>query len=318
MNILVANNQLIKTGGTENYTYTLIKELIRRKHNVEYFTFHKGEIAEKIEALGVRFKSKRSYDLILANHNTTVDKLHLCGYTIQTCHGIFPELEQPSKNADAFVCISYEIQQHLKKKNINAFIINNGIDCERFYPQKSINKKITSVLSLCQSEEANNFIANCCSNQNITFTKINKYTDNLWELERYINEADLVVGIGRSLYDAMACGRAVISYDNRAYSSSIGDGYLKEENIEQSIKYNCSGRGFNKTFTMDSFINELNKYKYEDGIFFRDYALKNLNIKHSASQYLNLVPKYKLKLAKVEKGCRLTYHYIKRVLFKKG
>jgi glycogen synthase len=39
MRILLANNHLMKTGGTENYIYALAVELKRRGHDVEYFTF---------------------------------------------------------------------------------------------------------------------------------------------------------------------------------------------------------------------------------------------------------------------------------------
>lgn len=317
MNILVANHHLTQTGGTENYTYAIIVELLRRGHTVEYFTFRKGDISDKIEALGVRFKSKRIYDLIIANHNTTIDFLHKNGYIIQTCHGVTPELEQPSIYADFYVSVSYEVQQYLKSKNIYSLIINNGIDCQRFSPRKELNDNLTSVLSLCQSEEANSFLMNCCEDLNIKLKKINKHTDNLWELELYINEADLIVGIGRSLYDSMACGRAVISYDNRSYSKDLGDGYLNESNIKQSLRYNCSGRGSQKTFTKETFIEELKKYDKSDGHYMRNFALENLNIKLSVNKYLNIQSPVILRVIKIKKLFLLVSKYaISRIKYK--
>lgn len=65
MRILVGNNHLQKTGGTENYTYTLALELKRLGHEVEYFTFEKGEISDKLEQQGVPFMSWEYYDLML-------------------------------------------------------------------------------------------------------------------------------------------------------------------------------------------------------------------------------------------------------------
>lgn len=61
-NILVATNHLDKVGGTETYTYTLIEELKRRENiEVDYFTFKKGEISERIEhRLGISFFQKKS------------------------------------------------------------------------------------------------------------------------------------------------------------------------------------------------------------------------------------------------------------------
>ncbi|MDH6309755.1 hypothetical protein M2451_002061 [Dysgonomonas sp. PFB1-18] len=311
MNILVANHQLVKTGGTENYTYAIIVELLRLGHTVEYFAFLRGEISDKIEALGVKFRSKKTYDLIIANHNTTVELLYRYGFIIQTCHGMLPDLEQPAPHADHYVVISYEVQQYLKAKNIDSTLIYNGVDCERFSPKGEIKNTLTSVLSLCQSDEANRFISDCCSEIGVEFEKLNKHTDNLWEIETVINKSDLVVGIGRSLYDAMACGRTVISYDNRSYSKDFGDGYLNKENLEQSLMYNCSGRGMQKTFTKETFVKELEKYSKEDGIYMRNFALENFNIKLSVSQYLDIAPKaFTLKKMKVKKFFQLIQGYI--------
>jgi len=115
--------------------------------------------------------------------------------------------------------------------------------------------------------------------------------DNIWHLESLINEADLVVGIGRSVYDAMACGRPVISFDKRKYSQALGDGYLNAQNLEVSIRHNCSGRGSGKTMDAESFKEELKKYNPSDGQFLRDFALKEFNIEKSVQQYLDVLAK---------------------------
>jgi hypothetical protein len=289
MNILVANHHLRRTGGTENYTYALIVELLRLGHHVEYFTYRKGYVSSKIESLGVRFRSKKKYDLILANHTTTIQMLHRRGFIIQTCHGTLPTLEQPSRYADAHVSVTKEVYKHLKKKGVESALIRNGIDCQRFAPSRPLNTSLTSVLSLCQSDEANAMIESVCQRNQLTFLSADKKMDNVWHLEKLINEADLVVGIGRSLYDAMACGRTVVSFDMRKYSKALGDGYLDTSNIEESIKHNCSGRGTGKKMNEALFESELRKYNPSDGLFLRAYAMQQLNIRHSVQQYLALV-----------------------------
>ena len=293
MKILVGNNHLQRTGGTESYTYALATELKNLGHEVEYFTFVKGEVSDIFEQEGIPFMSQSSYDLILANHTTVVEKLHRYGYIIQTCHGTKPILEQPSPFADAHISVTGEIQEYLKTKGIQSTILHNGIDCKRFFPQKPISQHLSCVLSLSQSDKLNHFIKDCCDTMGIKFISCNKFSDNVWEIERKINEADLVVGIGRSLYDAMACGRCVISYDNRRYiKESIGDGYIDSNNIERAIFHNCSGRGIRKTFTKEQFIEELKKYNPGDGAWARQYALEHLNMAHSAAIYLSYYDKY--------------------------
>jgi glycosyltransferase involved in cell wall biosynthesis len=287
MNILVAANYLKSIGGSENYTYAIINELLRLGHHVEYFTFNKGLVSGAIEKLGVRFMSKNNYDLIIASHGPVIRHLFQYGYTIQTTHGILPGLEEPSFFADCHVCVSEFQREYFLEKNIKCDVILNGINCERFYPQTPIHEKLTRVLSLCQSDEANKLIAKCCKQLNVDFIKCHKYKDNIWDIQREINKADLVVGVGRSLYDAMACGRAVISYDTRYPDRNFeGDGYLCKENIHSSLKYNCCGGASRLFFTAEMFIRELMKYNRDDGRFMREFAVKELNIRESVKKYL--------------------------------
>jgi hypothetical protein len=129
------------------------------------------------------------------------------------------------------------------------------------------------------------FISKCCAKIGVRFAKAEKDIENKWSIENDINEADLVVGIGRSLYDGMACGRAVISYDKRSYRDPghEGDGYLTKDNIHQSMYRNCTGT---RAFTEKEFINELEKYNPSDGNDMRNIALAELNVERTVPEYI--------------------------------
>jgi glycosyltransferase involved in cell wall biosynthesis len=286
--ILVANNHLNFPGGSETYTYTLIAELVKKGYDVEYFTFEKGDFSNTMEKkLGVVFMTKNKYDLILANHNTCVKHLKKKGFTIQTCHGIFPELEQPSIFADFHVAISQEVGEHLAIQGFYSTIIMNGIDVNRFYLKKSLNSKLTNVLSLCQSQEANDFLKLVCDKMNLNFTFLNKFKNPIWEVEELINNSDLVIGLGRSAYEAMACGRPVIIYDNRPYSETFADGYVIDK-LANSLINNCSGRFYKLKFTEEQMIDEFKKYKAEDGLILNKFINDNLTIAKVVDKYIYL------------------------------
>ncbi|MHA7943486.1 glycosyltransferase [Formosa sp. 3Alg 14/1] len=287
INILVANARLSKLGGSETFTYTLIEELRSRENiHVEYFTFEKGLVSTKIEnELGVKFKSLKRYDLILANHNTCVTELFSLGYVIQTCHGIFPILEQPSYLADTHVAISQEVQNYLISLGFSNKIIYNGINLSRFKEFKPINLKLKTVLSLCHSQEANASIKSVCDDLNLSYLEAYKYQDSVWDIERVINEADMVVGLGRSAYEAMACARPVVVYDSRHYFESCGDGYIKNK-LGLSLLNNCSGRYFKIKYNHSSLKDEFLKYNASDGIYLRDVASREFNISKNVDQYL--------------------------------
>lgn len=294
-NILVANHHLHKPGGTETYTYSIIEELVGRGHQVEYFTFCRGEIAGRIEDnFGVSYMRRRRYDLILASHNTCVDYLFNKGFLMQTCHGIFPELEQPSPNADAYVTISAEVRDHLKKSGYGSKVILNGINLERYNSIIPVKESLRCVLSLCHSEAAHNLLRTACDKIGAKLLVLDKYKNPVWRVAQVINEADLVVGVGRSAYEAMACGRPVIVFDHREYYPACGDGYVKDI-IERSIYNNCSGRFSNKHFTAEDIETEFAKYTASDSLFFRKYAEKNFNIKIAVDRYLNYYYEFKKK-----------------------
>ena len=290
MKILLGTHYLAKTGGTESYTYALATELKRLGHEVEHFANVRGGVSSLLEEKGVPFMSADHYDLILANHNTVVEKLWTYGFIVQTCHGNIAELEQPSPFADTYVSVSEEVRDHLQSLGFqSAAVIPNGIDCNRFFPKKPVSQTLTTVLSLCQSDVANDFIRKCCDAANVEFLCSNKFTDNVWSIEELINQSDLVIGLGRSAYDAMACGRAVLVYDFREYMGEfLGDGMLTPETIGKSMYCNCSGRASRMKFDEQTFVEEMQKYSPELGAWSREYALQNLNIEQAVQRYLDV------------------------------
>lgn len=286
ISVLVASNKLNSLGGAETFTYTLIEELANRTNvSVEYFTFKRGIVSDKIEdELGVKFKSRRKYDLILANHNSCVNELFNSGFIIQTCHGIFPELEQPSYLANAYVSISEEVQEHLASLGYPSKIIHNGLNLKRFNVKKELNFKLKTVLSLCHSEEANQMVKSICKDLELEYLQAYKYGNSVWDVERVINKSDLVIGLGRSAFEAMACGRPVIIYDDRKYFESCGDGYVKNK-LGFSLKKNCSGRYFQKIFDLEELKDEFFLYNKDDGDYFRKMAIQEFDICKNVDLY---------------------------------
>jgi hypothetical protein len=290
MRILVANRFLARTGGSENFTFAIIEEMVRLGYAVEYFTFLRGDnensVSQRIEKLGVPFMGHESYDLILASGNNAVRYLSRYGFIIDTMHNVIPDrVEEPSAFADLYVSVSPYICEYYRKQGYESKVIMNGINCRRFKPKRELHTKLYKVLSLCQGKKSNEFISKCCKKIGVKFAKLDKNIDNKWNIEDDINEADLVVGIGRSLYDGMACGRAVISYDKRPYRDPghEGDGYLTKDNMHKSMYRNCCGT---RAFTEKEFINELEKYNPTDGNDMRDIALAELNVEKTVPEYI--------------------------------
>lgn len=318
---MVGIYQLDHIGGAELYTYDLLNELRKQEGvEVEFFAINQGRLAERVRhELGIPFMTKHQYDLILATHNATVEAIHDRGPTVQICHGAILELEHPSIYADYHVGITREVCDSLSQKGYANKMVLNGLDLEHKQPIRQVNNELKVVLSLCQSEEANTLLANACSKLRVDFLHFNKHKNPAFHIEREINRADLVVGIGRSVYDAMACGRPCVVFDNRDYNGNLADGYLTPDLFDEFVQTNCSGRYRKRRLTEDDLIRELEKYNPDDGKKLREIAETKLNVKHTAQELLE-VPNCITWETKMKKNSRVFRKQFKlfRKAFKRG
>lgn len=223
-----------------------------------------------------------NYDVAFINHNVCLSALE--GINIKcrifTSHGIIPELEQPIKGADIYVSVSEEVQDSLESKGFKSVVIRNPIDTKAFqyYP---INPTLTRVLFMSNYqgnarkviEDASKAIVGLKLRIHGGNDKASAVDNMLW--------ADLVIGLGRTAYEAMSMGRNVVVYD---YNGA--DGFVTHETVLEYRKNNCSGRRYKKELTAD----DLQKLyaQYDPNLNLRNYILENNNVEKIVQQYLGL------------------------------
>jgi glycosyltransferase involved in cell wall biosynthesis len=296
MKILLGNNRLAKPGGSETYAYAMAAELMRQGHKVTCIASGKpGMVSAKLRELGVAIYFRpipgERFDVAFLSHSTSIAfAQRVKAFKVQTCHGIFPSLEQPVDGMDAYVAITEEVCLHLRKLGYRSTVIHNGIDCNRFQPEKRLHRELTTVLSLAHGEGANVILSKVCADLGVQLITQNKYNGAIWHVEHLINKADLVVGLGRSVYEAIACGRNAVIYDQRSYmDSAVGDGFVDCRTIGHFLKNNCTGRYSQRVLFEDDVKLELSKYNPMVGKLLRKYALEELNIEKQVKKYLALV-----------------------------
>lgn len=271
MKILLANYILGGTTGSETWTASLGHELTKLGHDVEYRTASQT----------VDFTP----DLAIINHGECLNAFkHLSCPKIFTSHGVLPAQEQPVPGADVYVTVSEEVQDNLKAQGYGSVVIRNGIDCDKFQPLTEPNETLTSVLfSSNYQSSAEDTTRRAAEGLGLRFKAIggqNRVTDVVSEIQA----ADLIVGLGRTAYEAMACGRNVVVFDYNG-----GDGFVTPETILEMRKNNCSGRRYRHPYTVEELKAELLKYSKENGARLRDYVLENNNMGIVARKYLELV-----------------------------
>jgi len=291
LRILLTNNHLVQPGGSETWTLTVATELVRRGHEAVVFAPESGPFAETFPCPVVDAETLAglgTFDLALVNHNSTFSAARAVAPTlIMTCHGTYPPLEQPVPRADAYVAISEEVQSHMGDMGYPATVIRNPIDCSVFAPTSPIRPSIERVLSLCQGEPANQLLAQVCERQDWSLRTIANEKRELG-IERLLNDADLVVGLGRSAMEAMACGRAVLVLDSRSYTPYAMDGLVTPDNVWSLLRCNMSGRRLCLEATVDTVEAQLAGYDAALGEFGHEFARATFDVNQQVDAYLEL------------------------------
>ena len=257
MRIILTNNHLAQFGGTESWTLTMTRELIRQGHDVGVFTHHKGVVSNLLKDHLDDYP--QDYDLALINHNSC---RHIkAKKRIFTSHGWVPELEHPPAGFDEYVAVS----ENVSKKWDIPLIIKNPVDTELYKPAEPIGE--TPLRRLAITSHPLNM--NCFYPTRVEET-----------MPELMKKADLVITAGRGVLEAMSTARNVVVYDKRPGLGMCADGYL-----QLPITGNVGGEYKLKTINLDV---EIAKYKQEHGERNRDYILEHHDVKKIVEQYLNL------------------------------
>jgi glycosyltransferase involved in cell wall biosynthesis len=231
MKILITNHHLDSRAGSELFTATLALELKKRNHHVYVFSPILGKISDEIKKGGIivvddlRILKEKKFDIIHAQHNDTAilaRSIFPDVSMIFMSHGVLPELEQvPSIDLGIgkFVAVSEEVRENLINRGGieegKIEIVRNFVDMERFFSKKVINPSPKNLLVISNHyvEEVRNVIEGACSDLDIVVSHIGLPDNPVMNVESYINDADIVVTLGRGSLEAMACERNVIVFD---------------------------------------------------------------------------------------------------------
>ncbi len=300
MKILMTNHTHKYFAGSEVFTYTLAVELQRLGNEIICFSPRQGKLVEKLREEGIMVTDDLSsinndIDLIHAHHRHEA-LLSFARFLdrpmILVCHGILPWQEQPLKaglNIYKYVAVSEEVRDHLIQNHgidpQKTRIIRNGVDLNRFYCKQPINPGLKHLLILSNHfpEQQLSIIKEACKSKGIIVEKVGIPERIIWNVEDFINQADIVITLGRGVLEAIACKRVVIVYD---YNGA--DGLVTPGNYLLLRQKSFSGRTNKLQYTVDSLVGELDRCdpNIMDHLF--DFAVKEHDISIIARQYLEL------------------------------
>ena len=310
MNILLGCNHLHELGGSEQFNYTLAKALKDEGANVYVMLGNhtlKGLMSDKMKVdldIDVDVIPKNiKIDAVLLSHNSTISRFNKEVFSredldfnenniYQICHGKFHDVERPQFwNKLKYLCISEEISEYvinIIRDNSKVFIIQNPIDIVEFNFTE-INEKPKKLYSLSQSQIMNQMLSEICTELGIAFDYNNKHTNPTNNIASRMLDADIVVSLGRGCYEAMSMGKNVIVADYRDYmNKGLMDGMINNDNFDNFLQNNCSGRFSNIEITKEKLIAEINKYSKIQGSKNREFAEKYFNSNEFAKLLISI------------------------------
>jgi len=286
MDILISNHHLTTYTGSEIFIYTISRFLKLKGHNVVVYSKFINKMMPLFEMDKIKIIHSLSsirnkkFDLAIVSHNINVYEVRYYFQKlpiIYLAQGTKPALEQPpllNLNISLFLAISTDVAKNLYEKGVpkNALIISNHYD-----------------------ENKEKIIRSTLENLKIKYRFIGQGHQVIRPdyLPKEINEADIVISLGRGVINAMLCERIPIVFD---YFGA--DGMVTSDNFETLMKKNFSGRVYQYQYTTKDLINEINKYKASDGERLRKLAIKYYGAHSNIDKLVDLCEIYKKDIIK--------------------
>ncbi len=155
---------------------------------------------------------------------------------LYVCHGWLPH-DKPLLDGTPYVAVSQEVANNLKADyDLDSVIVGQPIQLERFRPGRPLREKNPRALVLSTWPASQEHVEEACREAGVEIYA-SDIPGGCWNMPGRINEVDIVIGTGRGIAEAMACGRVA------CVCGKFGcDGLVTPAVVEQQGKFNFSGR----------------------------------------------------------------------------
>ena len=251
MRILLTNAYLNGQTGSETATAEIARALLRAGHRPQVYSHNCGALGEELAREGIsttgeleRWKDAK-FDVAHVHHNTTFPKVKEvfpelpCVYL---CHGWLPEEEKPPQDPQIrrYLAVSEETAEKTGIPGVQ--VLRNSVDVRKFRPAVPVRDSGPGrVLAVSNHFKgyAGPIVEAACLQIHAQYLLVGAEALTCTRLHELMQDADVVVSLGRGAIEGMACGRAVVVFDHMG-----GDGYVTAESYPEIRRCNFSGRRY--------------------------------------------------------------------------
>jgi hypothetical protein len=276
MELVLASLHLSWMGGATTYLLTVAPALQRLGHEVTLYSPDAGDTAELARARGIRVATDESElpadcDGVLTQD--TVMALELADRyrrpQLFVSHGALVDLAKPPQLPGvtaAVVAMNDRVaaEAHSLALDVPVERLRQPIDVERFRFRGPVHDRPARALLLGNylRGERRSFVTSACDRLGIEWTQLGREGDGTaTDPSGAIAEADVVIGYGRSVLEAMACGRPAYVCDHAG-----ADGWVTEASYPALERDGFTGMASGTGADPDRLASDLAAYDPGSGV----------------------------------------------------
>jgi hypothetical protein len=288
---IVVSTHHLGLGGSESYLLTVAEQLQRLGHGVTVFAGSLGPGAEIGRARGLEIQNREdelpeTCDVVFSNESVTAYKLaerYSTTPQVYALHAETLDLSVPPQLpglVQAVVVLHDRVDRRAQAlAHVPELVrLRQPVDTERFRPRGALRNPARRVLLLGNyvTAERRDLVLRACEAEGLECVQLGATSSVTVEPEHELCRADIVIGKGRAIVEAMACGRAAYVYD--LYG---GDGWVTPERYGLLAADNFGGQAEATATDLARLRRDLEAYSPEMGPANRDLAVAN----HSATRH---------------------------------
>jgi hypothetical protein len=296
VNLVLATNQLT-LGGSESYLITVAEQLDRLGHGVFLYSPEGGEAVavarERGLAVGDASVLPAECDAALVQDGGV--SLQLAGRYPSTpqlfvAHSEIFDLQAPPQLDGAVglvVALSDRVASRMRAfaERVEVVRLRQPIDTERFLPRAPLPEVPRRALLLSNTPKSDRIegIEWACSQVGLELSQVGGPSRTA-DPRQALAGADIVIGYGRSILEAMACGRAAYVYDWHG-----GDGWVTRESYGAIEADGIGGRGGRAIVDRETLAADLRRYSAAMGPVNHDLAMAHHRANVHAQELVELL-----------------------------
>ena len=297
MRLVLATNHL-GLGGSESYLLTVAEQLDRLGHEVAVFTPEPGDGVEVARARGIEVVGESGLGseldgALVQDGGVSHQIADLCPAIPQlfVAHSSKFDLQAPPQldgAVGAVVVLNDRVARRMRSFDAEVEVVRlrQPIDTERFNPPAPLPERPRRVLLLSNNSNADriSMLEEVCAEAGLELSRVGGSAGTTTDIRPSLAEAEIVIGYGRSVLEAMACGRAAFVYDWKG-----GDGWITAGSYAAIEADGFAGGATGELIDRAGLIAGLRGYKAAMGALNHDLTIKHHRANVHAQELVGLL-----------------------------